>query len=112
MYITDIRSQKGNKIRGILYKHFIIIFLFFLFSQRLSKTHPGSVVHLSDNPLDSNKVSRKASSARYLKGAENSIHYIHLTLSSISSFFVQVLIGYELGLITLWDMKGKCAELR
>lgn len=21
------------------------------------KTHPGSVVHLSDNPLDSNKVS-------------------------------------------------------
>ncbi|XP_070492761.1 syntaxin-binding protein 5 isoform X6 [Chironomus tepperi] len=42
------------------------------------KTHPGSVVHLSDNPLDSNKV----------------------------------LIGYELGLITLWDMKGKFAEFR
>ncbi|CAH1717395.1 unnamed protein product [Chironomus riparius] len=42
------------------------------------KTHPGSVVHLSDNPLDSNKV----------------------------------LIGFELGLITLWDMKGKYAEFR
>jgi hypothetical protein len=29
--------------------------LFFFYSTM--KTHPGSVVHLSDNPLDSNKVS-------------------------------------------------------
>lgn len=42
------------------------------------KTHPGPVVHLSDNPLDANKL----------------------------------LIGYESGLIVLWDMRGKYAELR
>lgn len=34
---------------------FLISFLFFSFRSTM-KTHPGSVVHLSDNPLDSNKV--------------------------------------------------------
>lgn len=32
-----------------------LIFFFSLFS-RISRVHPGSVVHLSDNPLDANKV--------------------------------------------------------
>ncbi|XP_063707454.1 syntaxin-binding protein 5 isoform X2 [Culicoides brevitarsis] len=44
----------------------------------ISRVHPGSVVHLSDNPLDANKL----------------------------------LIGYECGLIVLWDMRAKSAELR
>ncbi|XP_065088344.1 syntaxin-binding protein 5 isoform X6 [Ochlerotatus camptorhynchus] len=44
----------------------------------IRKTHPGAVVHLSDNPLDPNKL----------------------------------LIGFETGQLVLWDMRGKCAELR
>lgn len=28
------------------------------FASRIRKTHPGAVVHLSDNPLDPNKVSK------------------------------------------------------
>lgn len=38
--------------------------LFFLFYSTM-KTHPGSVVHLSDNPLDSNKVSIRV--AKYVQ---------------------------------------------
>ncbi|XP_055615497.1 syntaxin-binding protein 5 isoform X4 [Toxorhynchites rutilus septentrionalis] len=44
----------------------------------IRKTHPGAVIHLSDNPLDANKL----------------------------------LIGFETGQLVLWDMRGKCAELR
>lgn len=45
----------------------------------------------------------------------------HILFSSLSRpqfnvvvFFLhkKVLIGFELGLITLWDMKAKCAEIR
>ncbi|XP_034940224.1 syntaxin-binding protein 5 isoform X2 [Chelonus insularis] len=42
------------------------------------KTHPGAVIHLSDNPLDLSKM----------------------------------LIGYESGQISYWDLKTKCAEWR
>lgn len=42
------------------------------------KTHPGSVVHLSENPLDSNKL----------------------------------LIGFDKGLIVLWDLRNKAADAR
>ena len=63
------------------------------------KTHPGSVIHLSDNPLDSSKVSTNSSQSMYI--------FITMCFT-----IEKVLIGYELGLITLWDMRGKCAELR
>lgn len=36
---------------------FYLSFHLFSFTRSTMKTHPGSVVHLSDNPLDSNKVS-------------------------------------------------------
>nr|XP_042913181.1 syntaxin-binding protein 5 [Parasteatoda tepidariorum] len=42
------------------------------------KTHPGSVVHLSENPLDPNKL----------------------------------LIGFEKGLVVLWDLRNKAADAR
>jgi syntaxin-binding protein 5 len=67
------------------------------------KTHPGSVVHLSDNPLDSNKVSESISLLLRDKSLPISSSFFHRN---------QVLIGFESGLITLWDMKAKCAEIR
>uniref|UniRef100_A0A6P7F905 Syntaxin-binding protein 5-like n=1 Tax=Diabrotica virgifera virgifera TaxID=50390 RepID=A0A6P7F905_DIAVI len=42
------------------------------------KTHPGAVVHLSDNPLDASKL----------------------------------LIGFESGLVVLWDLRNKMADMR
>ncbi|KAG8192245.1 hypothetical protein JTE90_014103 [Oedothorax gibbosus] len=42
------------------------------------KTHPGAVIHLSENPLDSNKL----------------------------------LIGFEKGLVVLWDLRNKAADSR
>lgn len=49
-YYTHIEQKK--KERNLHY----FLLLFFSFYSTM-KTHPGSVVHLSDNPLDSNKVS-------------------------------------------------------
>ncbi|XP_052001907.1 syntaxin-binding protein 5-like isoform X2 [Xyrauchen texanus] len=43
-----------------------------------SKTHPGPVVHISDNPMDEGKL----------------------------------LIGYECGIVVLWDLKSKKADYR
>ncbi|XP_074033344.1 syntaxin-binding protein tomosyn isoform X3 [Leptinotarsa decemlineata] len=42
------------------------------------KTHPGAIVHLSDNPLDASKL----------------------------------LIGFESGLVVLWDLRNKMADMR
>ncbi|XP_027194887.1 syntaxin-binding protein tomosyn isoform X3 [Dermatophagoides pteronyssinus] len=42
------------------------------------KTHPGSIIHLSDCPIDSNKL----------------------------------LIGYDSGIIVLWDLRNKSADFR
>ncbi|VEN51907.1 unnamed protein product, partial [Callosobruchus maculatus] len=42
------------------------------------KTHPGAIVHLSDNPLDASKL----------------------------------LLGYETGLVVLWDLRNRMAEMR
>ncbi|XP_023311106.1 syntaxin-binding protein 5 isoform X2 [Anoplophora glabripennis] len=42
------------------------------------KTHPGAIVHLSDNPLDASKL----------------------------------LIGFEIGLVALWDLRNKMVDMR
>lgn len=39
-------------------------------------------------------------------------NYKDKTADLISFLLIQLLIGYECGLIVLWDMRAKCAELR
>lgn len=40
------------------------------------------------------------------------VYVRHLILSLVFMPQTQLLIGYECGLIVLWDMRAKCAELR
>ncbi|ETE72860.1 Syntaxin-binding protein 5, partial [Ophiophagus hannah] len=54
-----------------------------------SKSHPGPVVHISDNPMDEGKSD------------------INITCN-----LLQLLIGFESGTVALWDLKCKKAEYR
>ncbi|RZC34001.1 syntaxin-binding protein 5 [Asbolus verrucosus] len=61
------------------------------------KTHPGALVHLSDNPLDASKVCCPKTSCPWQ--VEN-------------DEFLQLLIGYESGQIVMWDLRNKMADMR
>lgn len=101
-----------------------LVFLFSFYCFRVRTSHPGAVIALCDNPLDANKVINRlidqewreillVRKAHLTSEGSSLIDSPYLLTRSLSSSApAQLLIAFECGLLVLWDLKAKCAEIR